>query len=286
MLNYLRITRPINLIIIGLTVFILQCLVKTPDNWISLETFLMVLKALVLVLIAAGGYAINDYFDQRADAVNKPKEQIVGIHLTGKRAILMHIVLSSLALVSSFFLSHVYHNHFYWSMSLILIFALLVYTPFFKRTMIFGNVLVAAIVACLPWWALMDIVPASLYSMVWAMVFFSFVSNWIREVVKDIQDVEGDAVGQYRSIALVKGIASAAQLVKWAWLGLLFSVIVFQFFFVEPHKNLSLNLMVVPGLLGWFPTWIAKEPADFKRIARLMKLWMVLATAGFILLFV
>ena len=275
MLNYLRITRPINLIIIGLTVLILQCLVKTPGNWLFFETFLMVLKALVLVLIAAGGYAIN-----------KPREQIVGVHLTGKRAILIHILLSSLALVSSFFLSHVYHNHFYWLMSLILIFALLVYTPFFKRTMVLGNVLVAAIVACLPWWALVDIVSASLYFMVWAMVFFSFVSNWIREVVKDIQDVQGDAVGQYRSIALVKGIVSAAQVVKWAWLGLLLSVVLFHLFIVEPENNLSFNLMVVPGLLGWFPTWIAKEPADFKRIARLMKLWMVLATTGFILLFV
>ncbi len=286
MLNYLRITRPINLIIIGITVVVLQWLVKTPLNGWSFESVLIVLKALVLVLVAAGGYVINDYFDQRADAINKPKEQIVGVHLTGKRAILIHILFCALALVFSFFLSHVYHNHFYWLMTLILIFALLVYTPFFKRTMILGNVLVAAIVACLPWWALMDLVPTSLYSMVWAMVFFSFISNWIREVVKDIQDVQGDAVGQYRSIALVKGIGAASMVVKWAWLGLLVSVMVFHLFMVNPGQRIALNLMVIPGFIGWFPTWIAKEPADYKRIARLMKLWMILATAGFVLLFV
>lgn len=286
MLNYLRVTRPINLIIIGLTVFILQCLVRTPEDWFSFKTFVIGTKALVLVLIAAGGYVINDYFDQRADAINKPKEQIVGVHLTGKRAILIHILLSSLALGSSLFLGYQFKNHFYWSMTLVLIVALLVYTPIFKRTMVLGNVLVAAIVACLPWWALMDVVPYALYSMVWAMVFFSFFSNWIREVVKDIQDVQGDAVGHYRSIALVKGVGAASMVVKWAWLGLLLSVILFHLFVVEFENKLSLNLMVLPGLLGWFPTWIAKEPKDYKRIARLMKLWMILATAGFILLFV
>ena len=285
MLNYLRIVRPINLIIIGFTVLVMPVLVNPTIVLISFEGFLVVLKAIALTLIAASGYVINDYFDQKADAINKPHEQVVGVHIAGKRAILAHVILSSFALVLSFVLGYYYQNHFYWISALLLVVGLLIYTPFFKRTIFWGNILVAAVVAILPWWALMDVAQPQKDFLIWAMVFFSFCSNWMREVIKDIQDVEGDAVGQYRSIALAKGVAPAAQLVKWSWITLLLCVILFHFMILEDQNKLALLLMVGPGVIGWFPVWIAKNPADYKRIARLMKIWMILATIGFILLF-
>ncbi len=285
MLNYLRILRPINLIIIGLTVLVLPLLtlLTVGVGWAAF--FFIVLKALNLIIIAAAGYVINDYFDQKADAINKPDEQWVGTHITGKRAILMHTLLSSLALIISVFISHHFQHHFYWIATLVLTILLLLYTPFFKRTMLMGNVLVAGVVAIIPWWALMDCINATNERLIWAMVFFSFCSNWMREVIKDIQDVEGDRVGQYKSIALIMGVSKAVELVKWSWIFLLICVWLCHQFILEESNRWSMLLMLLPGLVGWFPVWIAKNPEDYKRIARLMKIWMIGATIGFILLF-
>lgn len=285
MLNYLRILRPINLIIIGLTVLVLPLSVLQGVGVDGSTFFFIVLKSLNITLIAAAGYVINDYFDQKADAVNKPEEQWVGTYITGKRAILLHFVLSSLALVISIFLSHHFHSHFYWLATSLLTLVLLIYTPFLKRTMILGNVVVAAVVAILPLWALMNTLACINGILLWAMVFFSFCSNWIREVMKDIQDVEGDAVGHYKSIALVKGISSTIKLVKWSWIFLMMCVLAFHLFVLDELYPLPFALMFVPGIVGWFPVWIAKNPSDYKRVSRLMKIWMIGATIGFVLLF-
>ncbi len=285
MLNYFRILRPINLIFIGLTVLILPLLTHVAVEMEGSTIFFIVLKALNLTFIAAAGYVINDYFDQKADAINKPDEQWVGILITGKRAILMHIVFSLLALLLSIVISSHFQHHFYWIATLGLTLLLLLYTPFFKRTMLMGNILVAAVVAIIPWWALMDSINVKNERLIWAMVFFSFCSNWIREVIKDIQDVEGDRVGQYKSIALMKGVSKTVELVKWSWIFLLFCVLIFHLLILDEINKWSLILMLVPGFIGWFPVWIAKNPKDYKRVARLMKIWMIGATIGFILLF-
>jgi len=285
MLNYLRILRPINLIFIGLTVLVLPLLTQLTVGMDGSTFFFIVLKALNLTIVAAAGYIINDYFDQKADAINKPDEQWVGSLMTGKRAILLHIVLSSLAMMLSIVISHHFQHHFYWMATLILTLLLLLYTPFFKRTMLLGNVLVAGVVAIIPWWALLNSVTPKHEWLIWSMVFFSFCSNWIREVIKDIQDIEGDAVGQYKSIALVKGVSKAVELVKWSWILLLCCVLLFHLFILDEINKWSLVLMLFPGLIGWFPVWIAKNPKDYKRVSRLMKIWMMGATIGFILLF-
>jgi len=267
MFNYLRIVRPTNLIIIGFTILVLPGFVQPTLLNDKVECLFIVLKAICLTAIAASGYIINDYFDQKADAINKPDEQWVGSLITGKRAILLHIVFSSVALLLSIVISYHFQHHFYWIATLILTLLLLVYTPFFKRTMSLGNVLVAD------------------ERLIWAMVFFSFCSNWMREVIKDIQDVKGDRVGQYKSIALIMGVSKAVELVKWSWIFLLICVWLCHQFILEESNRWSMLLMLLPGLVGWFPVWIAKNPEDYKRIARLMKIWMIGATIGFILLF-
>src|SRR5258706_11391690 len=51
------------------------------------------------VLIAAGGYIINDYYDVKIDFINKPDRVVVGKGITRRFAILFHVVLSILGIL-------------------------------------------------------------------------------------------------------------------------------------------------------------------------------------------
>ena len=176
MFDLLRLTRPINLVIIALTMVAIRYGVVAGDLERGLSHLMheiggdiqrndLVLPAgygpqlqplhfwlLVLstVLIAAAGNIINDYFDTRIDRINKPDEVIVGRTVKRRVAMTAHLVLSGLGLVIGAFVA--------WQTGMIKltwipvfsIAALWVYSTNLKRSLIIGNVLVATLTALVP----------------------------------------------------------------------------------------------------------------------------------------
>ncbi len=176
MMAFIRLTRPVNLLIIALTMIAMRYgviqgnLERSIALWIrSLDSpvtradltlpagfgpqlsFLhFALLVLSTVLIAAGGNVINDYFDTRIDRINKPGEVIVGRTVKRRVAMSGHIVLSSIGLVLGAFVA--------WRVGLIhlvlipvlAIGALWRYSTTFKRKLFIGNGLVATLTALVP----------------------------------------------------------------------------------------------------------------------------------------
>lgn len=173
---FLRLTRPINLLIIALTLFAMRHgiiegnLERSIALWIisldipvtratlelptgfgpQLPVGLFLLLMLSTVLIAAGGNVINDYFDTRIDRINKPGEVIVGRTVKRRVAMIGHIVLSSVGLVLGAFVA--------WRTGLLhlllipvfAIGALWWYSVSLKRKLFIGNGLVATLTALVP----------------------------------------------------------------------------------------------------------------------------------------
>ena len=174
---FLRLTRPLNLLIIVFTMVAMRYGVvqtylnasstdlaamarpagttifeKVPDN-VFVHGFSGILFWLLVastVLIAAGGNVINDYFDTRIDRVNKPEAVIVGRTVKRRVAMMGHLVLSALGVVIGVFVawrSGQFH------LALVPVFAtgaLWFYSTRLKRTFLLGNGLVATLVALVP----------------------------------------------------------------------------------------------------------------------------------------
>jgi 4-hydroxybenzoate polyprenyltransferase len=173
----------------------------------NLEFFLLVFST---VLIAAAGNIINDYFDQNIDSVNKPDKQFIGTSISEKTALNWYWIFNATALLLSFFLSFTKNLQLLLFTQGTAMCLLWFYSERFKRQLVIGNVIVAALSALV---LLMPAIaePEFYLNFVYAGVYgiFAFIISLIREVVKDMEDVEGDLAGGCRTIPIVYGQRTA-----------------------------------------------------------------------------
>lgn len=276
---FLKLIRPINLLIIIVTMygarfFILQTNVNEhvlDNEWIF---FLLVLST---VFIAAGGNIINDYFDVKADRINKPEKLIITKHIKRRWAILAHWILNFAGFFIAIFLSSYLDSLWFVLIHLASINLLWFYSMYFKRKPIIGNFIIALLTALIPilvmiyfktmnhkfpnysefhpetWEVKID------FTLIYLLTFFAFTQNFAREIVKDAQDIEGDKLIYVKSLPMQIGINKSLYLVQFFLilvpLGLLFHFLIgrslYTFFsddlleFVPFFISAILNLIVI-----------------------------------------
>ena len=183
-----------------------------------------VLLVAATVFITAGGYVINDYFDIKTDLINKGKV-IVGTKIPRRKAMMWHSVFNIAGVAAGFYIS--YKAGYIWLGSLFLVVSglLYFYSASYKRQFLIGNLVVALLTAMVPmlvvfyeWPALYRYyslnairLPEFNFIIYWIGGFslFAFITNLIREIIKDIEDFEGDLAYGRNTIPVVIGILSA-----------------------------------------------------------------------------
>ncbi len=186
--------------------------------------FDFVLLVLATVFIAAGGYVINDYFDIKTDLINRG-EVIVGTKIPRRKAMMLHSILNIAGVGLGFFIS--WKIGYFWMGILFLIVTglLYFYSASYKRQFLVGNLIVALLVAAVPmlvavyeWPALYRFYAEKAMTIpkvdvvFWWMggfALFAFLSTLIREVIKDIEDFEGDLAYGRNTIPVVTGDVTA-----------------------------------------------------------------------------
>ena len=176
------------------------------------------------VLITAGGYVINDYFDIKTDLINKG-QVIVGTKIPRRQAILWHSVFNIAGVSAGFYISYKAGYLLLGTMFLIVSGLLYFYSASYKRQFLIGNIIVALLTAMVPmlvvfyeWPALYKyytinavMLPNINVIIYWVGGFavFAFLTNLIREIIKDIEDFEGDIAYGRNTVPVVLGILSA-----------------------------------------------------------------------------
>jgi len=243
--NWLRLLRWPNLLIIFLTQAAVWWCVLLPlgENALVLDRAHFLLLSFSTVCIAAAGYLINDYFDIRIDAINRPQKFILETRIHRRIAILLHSGLNIAGLVAAAVVAR--RGGGWWPLLLTAGCTVLlwIYSTHLKRRFAVGNIAVALLTALAvvvlaayepalrPWLQRSPILTESAagaaFNPAWVLAgyaYFAFVLTWMREVVKDMEDMPGDAAegcdtmpirwGLLRSSRFVQllGIAAAAPL--------------------------------------------------------------------------
>ena len=162
---------------------------------------LLVLSAL---LVAAAGYIINDYYDVKIDAINRPDRLVVGRVVRRRTAMLAHLVLSGAGVGLAAFLSPLLGAVTLGAAAL-----LWGYSARFKRVALVGNVSIATLTAALV--LLPELQLQTGNKAVWPYALAAFLLTVVREIVKDVEDMRGDAQHGCRTLPLVWGVART----KW-----------------------------------------------------------------------
>ncbi len=168
------------------------------------------LLVLAALLVAAGGYIINDYYDVKIDAINRPDRLVVGRLLGRRKAMLAHIVLSGLGVLLAV-LSGVGKRQALLIGLVTLGAALLLwgYSARFKRVALVGNVSIGLLTAALVLLPELQLLTGR--KAVWLYALAALLLTVVREIIKDIEDMRGDAQHDCRTLPLVWGVARS----KW-----------------------------------------------------------------------
>jgi len=174
-------------------------------------------------LIAAAGYVINDYFDIRADLINRGTI-IVGNTITRRKAMMYHNILNILGVIGGTYVSarigYIWLGIFFVLISGLLYF----YSATYKRQFLIGNIIVALLVAMVPMMVVIyDAAPiyvrysqtvtdfpgvAILFYWVGGFALFAFLTTIIREIIKDMEDSDGDRETGRRTLPVLAGMVT------------------------------------------------------------------------------
>jgi len=272
-LNYLKMIRVTNLIIVALTQYLTAIfLVGKSDNWLAVLTdkgfFLLVLST---VLIAGAGYIINDYYDVKIDFVNKPKRVVVGKTLSRRWVIVGHLVLNFSAIAIGFYLSPVIGI-----INIIATFFLWLYSNHLKRLPFIGNFIIGGLTG-LTLLVVGQYFSERAYLILCYAVFAGFITL-VREIIKDMEDLKGDEKFGCKTLPIIWGIPKTKKLIYFILA--LFLTTVFLMIWKINHILPFTLLPLLTFLI--FVIYRADTVKEFKRISTLCKIIMLLGVASMI----
>ena len=299
---YLQLLRVGNLTFVAILLYVMEKWVATP--LLQLEQFGELMPWWILTLligsvvgIAAGGYVLNDYFDVKIDRINRPDNLVVTRIISRDAAMNLFYGLTAVGVIAGTVVA-------WWAHSWTLLFTYVVipgllwfYSASYKRMFLIGNLVVAFASAIVP--LLVTIANADylhhlyqnalayspivgeLYVWTGGFAAFAFLLTWVREIVKDIEDIEGDREMECRTLPIVWG-DKVAKIIATLLLMAIAILIVYMLFAVLPfsHEWKSLPTryvvfgLIVPILCSIVLLWAANSRTEYHRVQTIIKFAM------------
>ena len=290
-MNYLKLIRYQNLLLIAIMQLIVRFSFLEQINIpLSLFYWQYTLLIVATVLIAAGGYIINDIFDLEIDTINKPNQVIVGKNISENHAYILYAVLTILGVACGFILANtVAHPNL--AVLFVLIATLLYfYASTLKKIAVLGNIVVALLIAfSVLIIGIFDIYPNTFevnrnqmyvaFSILLDYAVFAFIINFIREIVKDLEDVLGDKQAEYQTLPNVIGISKTCKILFVLIIGFIGYVLHYCNTFLMQndlyYATIYIFLTVVAPLLFCAIKIInAREKSEFYQLSNVLK-WIL-----------
>jgi 4-hydroxybenzoate polyprenyltransferase len=306
MLKYLKLIRIQNLLMVPLTMYLLRygvvnsalyygysfALGQEMELQFSFGMFNLLIA--INMLLGAAGYVINDYFDRKIDSINRPNEVIIGNTVHRRFAIILHWTLNSIAVVMAGYLSWQFRKPMILVAYIMISGIFWLYSTTYKKQFLIGNIIVALGTAMIPFqlayfeiqsliqvygvdMALKGMSFKVLFYWLAAFALFAFLTNLIREIVKDLEDFEGDASYGCNSIPVVLGTKAAKIIIAGLSLftiGLL-GYFYYTFIINQISKWYLLVTIVIPLLAVVSLTFNANTVKHYHRISILLKIIML-----------
>ena len=262
---YILITRPLNTII-TLLVVIVGALISKGETY---ETTNIILAGISAILTAAAGNIINDIIDKNADKINHPERIIPSGKLSVKQAGIEYFFLVIAACVISSFINQ---------LSFLIVFLtsvlLFLYSNILKRIPLLGNITIAYLTGMAFIYGGVSVghpraalIPA----------LFAFMINLIRELVKDIQDIDGDKNVGIKTFPIKFGIDSTKYLITFFVILLILTTFIPYAFDIYKIEFFILVMIVVNPILIFFLKLLYKNDftANLNKLSNMLKLDMV-----------
>lgn len=304
--SFFSLIRLQNLVFIVVTQYCFYFLVMIPafrhyGESVQPDGFNMHFLVFASVLIAGAGYVINDYFDLNIDRINKPQKLVIDRFISRRWAMFLHLILSAGGIVLSAYVAFSLGNLLIFLFNLLSVFLLFVYSSTYKKKLLSGNIIIAALSA----WVILVMFLAScswepgrllpvwtspqneIYKIAIIYAAFAFIVSLIREVVKDMEDETGDKKNGCKTMPIVWGIKSTKVFIG-VWILVLFGMMVIILFNLMIAGWIGgvfyILLILFPSLIHIYSRFAkAISKKDYTRLSRDIKIFML---AGILSMFI
>ncbi len=290
-MKYLNLIRYQNLLLLAFMQLIFRYgFLKYQDIWLSLSDLQYGLLVLSTVLLAAGGYVINDIFDQDTDAENKPNHSIVGVSISEGNAYYIYAGLTLTGVSIGLYLSNVIQKPGFVAIFIFIAALLYYYASTLKQMLLIGNIVVALLLSfSVLIIGFFDLYPATyegnlarmslVFSIIKDYAIFAFILNLIREMVKDLEDVNGDYNQGMKTLPIVLGIKRTSKVVTVLTI---ISVLTIGYYLYNNilENNLfiatiyTIIFVIAPLIFCSIQMWNAKTKKDFHLVSVILK-WIL-----------
>lgn len=288
-MKYLQLIRWPNLLMIILTQVLIKYFIFEPFNIaITLNDFGFFLLVLATVCLAAAGNIINDIFDVEADKINKPGKVLIGKNISEKTAYNLFFGLNVLGVLIGFYLANMIQKPSFTAIFIFTSALLYLYAKSLKSYLVLGNILISLLVAMtIIIVGLFDLYPAitpqnqanqnTIFSILLDYALFAFLINWLREMVKDQQDVKGDYKSGIKTLPIVLGKSRTNKVIFVIAVLPLAAVVFYMYTYL--YHNLSsvlyaLLLIIAPLLYFMVKLWTAETEKNYRFLSLLLKVIM------------
>ena len=290
-MKYLKLIRYQNLLLLAFMQLIFRYgFLKHEAIYLFLSDFQYSLLVLSTVLIAAAGYIINDVMDQETDNDNKPNQVIIGKSISEAIAYNIYFALNVTGVGIGFYLSNTIQKPTFAGIFIIIVTLLYLYATTFKKMLLIGNIIVAFLLAIsILIIGVYDLLPLTFennqkemgiyFSLLLDYALFAFCINFIREIVKDMEDINGDYNQGMNTLPIALGVSRTAKVV----FGLGFISILILLWYINTFLMsnalyyaviYALLFVVAPMIFFVIKIWNAKAKKDFTLLSTVLK-WVI-----------
>lgn len=284
---FLKLIRVPNLLMIIGTMVLVKYFLFEPFNIaVTLNSVEFSLLVFSMVVLAAAGNIINDIHDVHTDVINKPHKQTIGKEISEPVAYNWFIGLNIIGVGIGFYLSNLVSKPSFTALFIIPSAFLYLYATQIKRTILVGNLVVSIMVGMIiVMVGIFDLYPAItpqnrdtqrvIFSILIDYGIFGFLVNFLREMVKDQEDIKGDYNAGMQTLPVVLGRERTNKIIFLVALFPIAGVLYYIYeYLYENQLAVAYALFLILGPLLYFLIKVttAKTKKQYHDLSTLLKL--------------
>jgi 4-hydroxybenzoate polyprenyltransferase len=290
-MNFLKLIRYQNLIMLAFMQLIFRFgFLKLQNIPLALSDWQYGILILATTCLAAGGYLINNIFDVETDTENKPQNVIIGKSISETKAYNFYIGFTVTGVALGFYLSNVIEKPSFASLFIVIAATLYFYATSLKQSLLIGNIIVAFLISfSVLIIGLFDLYPITsdenrpimglLFGILLDYAVFAFILNFIREIVKDLEDINGDYSQGMNTLPIALGIKRTTRIVfALSFIPIISIIYYINKYIFASHLYLStifgLVFILAPLIYFTVKIWSSKTKKEFHFLSTLLK-WIL-----------
>lgn len=268
--SFFSVVRGYNIWVIVLAQYLASIFILAPekralDILLDWKLFLIVFASSLTI---ASGYIINNFYDAKKDLINRPRKAMIDRLVSQSTKLKVYFVLNFFIVVIVSFIS--------WRAVLFFssyIFLIWFYSHKLKKYPIIGN-LTAAVLAILPFFGIL-MYYKNFYHVIFAHATFLFLLILIRELIKDLENIEGDLVNEYKTIPVLFNEKTAKIIISTLTIATLIPVYFLTDIYDVGYMDIYFYGSLLLLLVFFIQLWNSKNKADFLKLHFLLKFIIV-----------